>query len=75
MVSVDMGAISETLFESELFGHVKDAFTDTKEDRVGKFEVAGGSTLFMDEIANLSLPLQAKLLAALQNREIFNSFF
>ncbi len=70
MVSVDMGAISETLFESELFGHVKGAFTDAKEDRVGKFEVAGGSTLFMDEIANLSLPLQAKLLAALQNREI-----
>ncbi len=70
MVSVDMGSLSETLFESELFGHVKGAFTDAKEDRVGKFEVAKGGTLFMDEIANLSLPLQAKLLAALQNREI-----
>lgn len=70
MVSVDMGSLSETLFESELFGHVKGAFTDAKEDRVGKFEIAKGSTLFMDEIANLSLPLQAKLLAALQNREI-----
>lgn len=70
MVSVDMGSLSETLFESELFGHVKGAFTDAKEDRVGKFEVAKGSTLFLDEIANLSLPLQAKLLATLQNREI-----
>lgn len=70
MVSVDMGSLSETLFESELFGHVKGAFTDAREDRAGKFEVARGSTLFMDEIANLSLPLQAKLLAALQNREI-----
>ncbi|MGI6521483.1 MAG: sigma-54-dependent transcriptional regulator [Fermentimonas sp.] len=70
MVSVDMGSLSETLFESELFGHVQGAFTDAKEDRVGKFEVAKGGTLFMDEIANLSLPLQAKLLAALQNREI-----
>lgn len=70
MVSVDMGSLSETLFESELFGHVKGAFTDAKEDRAGKFEIAKGGTLFMDEIANLSLPLQAKLLAALQNREI-----
>ena len=70
MVSVDMGSLSETLFESELFGHVKGSFTDAKEDRAGKFEIAKGSTLFMDEIANLSLPLQAKLLAALQNREI-----
>lgn len=70
MVSVDMGSLSETLFESELFGHVKGSFTDAKEDRVGKFEIAKGSTLFMDEIANLSMPLQAKLLAALQNREI-----
>ncbi len=66
MVSVDMGSLSETLFESELFGHVKGAFTDAKEDRAGKFEIAKGSTLFLDEIANLSLPLQAKLLAALQ---------
>lgn len=70
LVSVDMGALPETLFESELFGHVKGAFTDAKEDRMGKFELAKGGTLFLDEIANLSLPLQAKLLAALQNREI-----
>lgn len=70
MVSVDTGSLSETLFESELFGHVKDAFTDAKEERDGKFEIAKGSTLFMDEIANLMLPLRAKLLAALQNREI-----
>lgn len=70
MISVDMGSLSESLFESELFGHVKGAFTDAREERAGKFEVAKGGTLFMDEIANLSLPLQAKLLAALQNREI-----
>ncbi|MGE4586319.1 MAG: sigma-54-dependent transcriptional regulator [Mangrovibacterium sp.] len=70
LVSVDMGAISETLFESELFGHVKGAFTDARESRVGKFELANRSTLFLDEIGNLSFPLQAKLLAALQNREI-----
>ncbi len=70
LVRVDMGALSETLFESELFGHVKGAFTDAKEDRMGKFEVAKGGTLFLDEIANLSLPLQAKLLTALQTREI-----
>lgn len=70
MVSVDMGSLTETLFESELFGHVKGAFTDAKEDRAGKFEIAKGSTLFMDEITNLSLPLQAKLLSALQRREI-----
>jgi two-component system, NtrC family, response regulator HydG len=69
-VGVDMGAISETLFESELFGHVKGAFTDAKEDRAGRFEAASGGTLFLDEIGNLSLPLQAKLLAALQNRTI-----
>ncbi len=70
LVRVDMGSLSETLFESELFGHVKGAFTDAREDRMGKFEVAKGSTLFLDEIANLSLPLQAKLLTALQTREI-----
>ena len=69
-VSVDMGAISETLFESELFGHVKGAFTDAKSDRAGRFEVASGGTLFLDEIGNLSLPLQAKLLTALQRREV-----
>ncbi len=70
LVRVDMGALSESLFESELFGHVKGAFTDAKEDRMGKFEVAKGGTLFLDEIANLSLSLQAKLLSALQTREI-----
>ncbi len=70
MVSVDMGAITETLFESELFGHAKGAFTDAKEERIGKFEVANNGTLFLDEIGNLSFPLQAKLLVALQSREI-----
>lgn len=69
-VSVDLGAIPETLFESELFGHVKGAFTDAREDRSGRFEVASGGTLFLDEIGNLSLPLQAKLLSAIQNRVI-----
>ena len=70
MYQIDMGAISESLFESELFGHEKGAFTDAHEKRVGKFEAANGSTLFLDEIGNLSLGLQAKLLVALQNREI-----
>jgi DNA-binding NtrC family response regulator len=70
MVSVDMGSITETLFESELFGHVKGAFTDAREDRKGKFEVAHGGTLFLDEIGNLSLQSQAKLLSVLQNRYI-----
>lgn len=70
MVGVDMGAVSETLFESELFGHEKGAFTDAKECRIGKFEAACGSSLFLDEIGNLPLSLQSKLLAALQNREI-----
>lgn len=70
MVSVDMGAISESLFESELFGHEKGAFTDARECRIGKFEAADKSTLFLDEIGNLSFALQAKLLATLQNREI-----
>lgn len=68
MVSVDMGAVSETLFESELFGHVKGAFTDARENRAGKFETANKGTLFLDEIGNLSFHLQAKLLAAIQNR-------
>jgi two-component system response regulator HydG len=67
-ISVDMGAIPDTLFESELFGHLKGAFTDAKENRAGRFEMASGGTLFLDEIGNLHLPLQAKLLAALQNR-------
>lgn len=69
-ISVDMGSISENLFESELFGHVKGSFTDAKEDRVGKFEAANGGTLFLDEIGNLSLQTQAKLLSAIQNRVI-----
>src|ERR1041384_2329380 len=69
-VSVDMGAITETLFESELFGHKKGAFTDAKEDRPGRFEMANGGTLFLDEIGNLSMPLQAKLLTVLQNRKV-----
>ncbi|MHC1731835.1 MAG: sigma-54-dependent transcriptional regulator [Bacteroidales bacterium] len=70
MVSVDMGSITESLFESELFGHVKGAFTDAKEDRKGKFELAQKGTLFLDEIGNLSLSCQAKLLSVLQNRYI-----
>ncbi|MEM9981828.1 MAG: sigma-54 dependent transcriptional regulator, partial [Bacteroidota bacterium] len=69
-IKVDLGAISETLFESELFGHTKGSFTDAKEDRAGRFEAAHEGTLFLDEIGNLSLPLQAKLLTALQNRQI-----
>lgn len=70
MLSVDMGAVSESLFESELFGHEKGAFTDARECRVGKFEAADKSTLFLDEIGNLPVALQSKLLAVLQNREI-----
>lgn len=70
MISVDMGAISESLFESELFGHTLGSFTDAKEERVGKFETANKGTLFLDEIGNLTLPLQAKLLTSLQNRTI-----
>jgi len=70
LVTVDMGSISETLFESELFGHAKGAFTDAKTERTGKFEVACGGTLFLDEIGNLPLHLQAKLLTAIQSRKI-----
>ena len=70
MLSVDMGAISESLFESELFGHERGAFTDAYESRPGKFEAANGSSLFMDEIGNLPLSLQAKLLTVLQNRNL-----
>ena len=70
LVSVDMGAITETLFESELFGHVKGAFTDARENRLGKFEIAHMGTLFLDEIGNLSFHLQSKLLAAIENRQI-----
>ncbi len=69
-VSVDMGAITETLFESELFGHKKGAFTDAREDRPGRFELANGGTLFLDEIGNLSMSLQSKLLSALQSRQV-----
>lgn len=70
MVAVDMGAITESLFESELFGHVKGSFTDAHADRVGKFEAANKSSLFLDEIGNLPYHLQAKLLTALQRRSI-----
>ncbi len=70
MVAVDAGAITETLFESELFGHVKGAFTDAHTDHAGKFEQADGGTLFLDEIGNIPPHLQAKLLRAIQNRSI-----
>ncbi|MEM9391417.1 MAG: sigma-54 dependent transcriptional regulator [Bacteroidota bacterium] len=69
-VNVDLGSVSETLFESELFGHKKGSFTDAKEDRPGRFEIANRGTLFLDEIGNLSMPLQAKLLTVLQNRRV-----
>lgn len=70
MVAVDAGSITETLFESELFGHVKGAFTDAHTDHVGKFEQADGGTLFLDEIGNIPLHLQAKLLRVIQNRSV-----
>jgi DNA-binding NtrC family response regulator len=69
-IKVDAGALTETLFESELFGHKKGAFTDAREERIGRFEAANGGTLFLDEIGNISLQQQAKLLSALQNRQI-----
>lgn len=69
-VKVDVGALTESLFESELFGHKKGAFTDAREDRVGRFESASGGTLFLDEIGNISLQQQAKLLSVLQNRTV-----
>ncbi len=69
LVSVDMGALSETLFESELFGHMKGSFTDARETRQGKFEIADKGTLFLDEIGNLSFQLQSKLLSVIENRQ------
>ncbi|MEZ4931110.1 MAG: sigma-54 dependent transcriptional regulator [Saprospiraceae bacterium] len=69
-ISVDLGAVPESLFESELFGHKKGSFTDAKEDRTGRFEAANGGTLFLDEIGNLPLQSQSKLLTVLQNREV-----
>lgn len=69
-IAVDMGSISESLFESELFGYKKGTFTDAKEDRIGKIEAANGGTLFLDEIANLPLSMQAKLLRAIQEKQI-----
>jgi two-component system response regulator HydG len=69
-VKVDVGALTESLFESELFGHKKGAFTDAREDRAGRFEAADGGTLFLDEIGNISLQQQSKLLSVLQNRQV-----
>ncbi len=69
-LSVDLGSISESLFENEMFGHLRGSFTDAREDRIGRFETASGGTLFLDEIANLSMPAQSKLLGVLQNLEI-----
>src|SRR6185437_11417822 len=69
-IKVDVGALTDTLFESELFGHKKGAYTDAREDRTGRFEDAHGGTLFLDEIGNISLQQQAKLLTVLQNRQV-----
>lgn len=69
-VAVDLGALSESLFESELFGHVKGAFTDARDDRAGRFEEARGGTIFLDEIGNITLPQQARLLSVLQQRTV-----
>ncbi|HYI43267.1 MAG TPA: sigma-54 dependent transcriptional regulator, partial [Sphingomicrobium sp.] len=70
LVSVDLGAVAENLFESELFGHIKGAFTDARSDRVGRFQAAEGGTLFLDEIGNLPLHLQPKILTALERRQV-----
>ena len=70
LVSVDLGSVAESLFESELFGHVKGAFTDARADRIGRMQAADGGTLFLDEIGNLPLHLQPKLLTALEQRQI-----
>ncbi|RXK62701.1 sigma-54-dependent Fis family transcriptional regulator [Lacibacter luteus] len=69
-IKVDAGALTESLFESELFGHKKGAFTDAREDRIGRFEAANGGTIFLDEIGNINLQQQAKLLSVLQNRQV-----
>jgi two-component system, NtrC family, response regulator HydG len=69
-ISVDIGSLSQNLFESELFGYVKGAFTDAKDDRPGRFEIASGGTLFLDEIGNIPLELQSKLLTSIQNKEV-----
>ncbi len=69
-LGVDLGALHEGIFESELFGHAKGAFTDAKEERKGRFQTANGGTIFLDEIGNLSMPMQAKLLSAIQNRQV-----
>jgi DNA-binding NtrC family response regulator len=69
-IKVDVGSLSTNLFESELFGHKKGAFTDAREDRIGRLELAHGGTLFLDEVGNLPMPLQSKLLSVLQNREV-----
>ncbi len=69
-IAVDMGALTESLFESEFFGHKKGAFTDAREDRAGRFEISSKGTLFLDEIGNLALPLQAKLLSVLETRRV-----
>ena len=69
-IGVDLGSLADTLFESELFGHIKGAFTDAREDRLGRVEIASGGTLFLDEIGNLPPSLQSKLLAVIQNREV-----
>jgi len=70
-INIDLGAIPESLFESEMFGHKKGAFTDAKDDRLGRFEAANGGTLFLDEIGNLPMALQSKLLSVIQNREVY----
>jgi len=69
-INIDLGSIAETLFESELFGHEKGAFTDAKKEKPGRFEIASGGTLFLDEIGNLTPPMQAKLLTVLERREV-----
>jgi DNA-binding NtrC family response regulator len=69
-ISVDLGSIAESLFESELFGHEKGAFTDAKSEKAGRFEIASGGTLFLDEIGNLSIPLQSKLLTIIERHEV-----